>query len=294
MLSYRHAFHAGNHADILKHISLMLTLESMCKKEKPFTAIDCNAGGGFYYLDSDAALKTGEAQEGILKLLSNVSDGKEQSNSDCGNNDSCSRQGECQNPIERYIALVKPYLELGIYPGSPEIIRSFLREQDKAILIELHNTEIEILKSHINDNRISIQHRNCYEGLNAITPPQIRRGFLLMDPSYEVVSDYENVASSLVSAQKKWNVGVQLLWYPLLRHREGELQMMLDSITAAAERNGLEWFTQEFVPTPSTLEASSTQSDGYGLYGSGMLFVNPPWKLQENLSFAVEKLKTLL
>ena len=284
MLSYRHAFHAGNHADILKHLSLMLVLESMTKKEKPFTAIDCNAGAGFYYLDDERSLKTGEAADGIMKLLS-VSDAQSYANSDA---------------LERYLDFVRPYIERGIYPGSPEIIRAFLRGDallplasqnfaDRAILMELHNNEIEILKSHICDQRIAIHHRNCYEGLKALTPPPVRRGFLLMDPSYEVASDYTDVASSLIAVQKRWNVGIQLLWYPLLKHRTGELAQMLDTIQVSAERNGLECFTQEMI-----VSSSDCTDDGHGLYGSGMLFVNPPWHLKEELTGAVETLTRLL
>ena len=216
-----------------------------------------------------------------MKLLS-VSDAQSDANS---------------GSLERYLKFVRTYIERGIYPGSPEIIRSFLRENDNAILMELHNTEIEVLKSHICDQRIAIHHRNCYEGLKALTPPPVRRGFLLMDPSYEVASDYTDVASSLIAVQKRWNVGVQLLWYPLLKHRTGELAQMLDTICFSAERNGLEYFTQEFVVHPAGEDAcidSSDDNGDYGLYGSGMLFVNPPWHLKEELTDAVETLTRLL
>lgn len=327
MLSYRHAFHAGNHADILKHISLMLVLEAMCKKEKPFTAIDCNAGAGFYYLDDECSLKTGEATDGILKLTERWKE--------------CRQKGDMtESALDRYINLVMPYVKDGKYPGSPEIIRTFLRGDgtrppasqdfaDRAVLMELHNTEIDILKSRIIDSRISIHHRDCYEGLKALTPPEVRRGFLLMDPSYEVASDYTNVASVLTGTQKRWNVGVQLLWYPLLHHRTSELEQMLDSIQAAAERKGLETFTQELILHPMEKtefmektegesgreirgeirgkigrETDSLNEDdvercgdetnkGYGLYGSGMLFVNPPYRLQEELASAIEEVTAI-
>ncbi|MCR5698836.1 MAG: 23S rRNA (adenine(2030)-N(6))-methyltransferase RlmJ [Treponemataceae bacterium] len=249
----------------------MLVLESMCKKDKPFTAIDCNAGAGFYYLDDERLVKTGEASEGVMKLLSEAGD-------------------ESLSALGRYISFVRNYVENGKYPGSPEIIRSFLREQDRAILMELHNSEIEILKSHISDERMAIHHRDCYEGLKALTPPAIKRGFLLMDPSYEVTSDYENAANSLVAVQKRWNVGVQCLWYPLLHHRQMELSTMLERITGEAERKGLEWFCQEMIADSE----GEKDSESRGLYGSGMLFVNPPWKLKEELSASVDAVKKIL
>lgn len=273
MLSYRHVFHAGNHADIIKHISLMLVLESMCKKDKPFIAVDCNAGAGLYYLDDERALKTGEALNGVFKLLDSSSEFK---------------ADDCTLPIsiEKYILFLRPYMEQNRYPGSPEIIKKFLRDQDRAIFMELHNNEIEVLKSHIKDKRIGVHHRNCFEGLQALTPPDIRRGFVFMDPSYEIDEDYKNAAQSLCKVMKKWNTAVLCLWYPLLKKKKAKQEIMNDEICSKAGEYGMDYFSCELLVDLPCKES--------GLYGSGMLFVNPPWKLKENLQDAVFYLERVL
>lgn len=265
MLSYRHAFHAGNHADILKHSTLLMILEALKKKEKPFTAIDSHAGAGLYHLDDERALKTGETQSGILSLLAQ-------------------NQDEMPYALKQYLSVVKKYTDENKYPGSPEIIRSMLRENDKEILLELHNTEIEILKANINDRRVSIFHENCYESLKAHTPPLIKRGFLLMDPSYEVDSDYTNAASTICECRKRWNVGILALWYPLLKHRKVDLDIMIDSITECAFRTDTEVYNVQLL-------VDSEEKEN-GLYGSGMIIVNPCWHLDEQINSAVEYLQS--
>lgn len=278
MLSYRHAFHAGNHADILKHICLIGVLESMVKKDKNFTAIDSHAGAGLYALDDEKALKTGENQSGILSLCKNISQLSPE------------KYAELPELLKKYIDFVKPYLFNNQYPGSPEIIRKFLRSGDKEFLFELHNTEIEILKSNIKDSRVTILHQNSFENLKALVPPTIKRGFLLMDPSYEVVSDYENSANSLILAYKKWNVGVLCLWYPLLKHRKSECEMMLSTIKNSIKRYAKD---KEVQIDNIELLVDSPEKE-MGLYGSGMLIVNTPWQLKEYLEQTIKVLNNLM
>ena len=265
MLSYRHAFHAGNHADILKHLCLVGVLESMTKKDKNFTAIDAHAGAGIYFLNDERAIKTGESQVGILSLYQKFLANKENS--------------EIPNLVKNYLQFVEPYLKNNQYPGSPEIIRKFLRSGDKEFLFELHNTEIEILKSNIKDSRITILHQNSFENLKSVVPPLIKRGLLLIDPSYEVFSDYENSADSLILAYKKWNVAVLCLWYPLLKHRKSECEMMLDKIKTSIENLSKE---KEIQIDNFQLLVDSPEKE-MGLYGSGMLIVNTPWQLKEKI-----------
>lgn len=265
MLSYRHAFHAGNHADILKHLCLVGVLESMTKKDKNFTAIDAHAGAGIYFLDDERAIKTGESQVGILSLYQKFLENKENS--------------EIPNLVKNYLQFVEPYLKNNQYPGSPEIIRKFLRSGDKEFLFELHNTEIEILKSNIKDSRVTILHQNSFENLKSVVPPLIKRGLLLIDPSYEVSSDYENSANSLILAYKKWNVAVLCLWYPLLKHRKSECEMMLDKIKTSIENLSKE---KEIQIDNFQLLVDSPEKE-MGLYGSGMLIVNTPWQLKEKI-----------
>ena len=264
MLSYRHAFHAGNHADILKHICLICVLESMVKKDKNFTAIDTHAGAGIYTLDDERALKTGETESGIIHLSKKLIDFSE---------------SEIPEAIKNYISVVNPYLQKNQYPGSPEIIRKFLRTGDKEFLFELHNTEIEILKSNIKDSRVTILHQNSFENLKSLVPPTIKRGLLLMDPSYEVVSDYENSADSLLLCHKKWNVGVLCLWYPLLKHRKSECEMMIDKIICGVERISKD---KEVQIDNFQFLVDSPEKE-MGLYGSGMLIINTPWQVKEKV-----------
>lgn len=265
MLSYRHAFHAGNHADILKHLCLVGVLESMTKKDKNFTAIDAHAGAGIYFLNDERAIKTGESQVGILSLYQKFLANKENS--------------EIPNLVKNYLQFVEPYLKNNKYPGSPEIIRKFLRSGDKEFLFELHNTEIEILKSNIKDSRVTILHQNSFENLKSVVPPLVKRGLLLIDPSYEVSSDYENSANSLILAYKKWNVAVLCLWYPLLKHRKSECEMMLDKIKTSIKTLSKE---KEIQIDNFQLLVDSPEKE-MGLYGSGMLIVNTPWQLKEKI-----------
>lgn len=264
MLSYRHAFHAGNHADILKHSLLTLVLQSLQKKDKPFSLIDTHAGAGIYILDDERALKTGETLEGIISLLDRIEN-----------------QPNINLPKELlpYIDLCKKYKKENKYPGSPEIMVNFLRSQDKIQLIELHNTEIDILrvnmKKKIHDGRLGIHHRNAFDAINALLPPEPKRGVLLMDPSYEVDSDYENVIEAFKIAHKKWSSGILCLWYPLLKHRETELSIMKSALRELAANT-----PTSFLCTELLIDSPEKEM---GLYGSGILVVNMPWHLDEQM-----------
>lgn len=264
MLSYRHAFHAGNHADILKHSLLTLVLQSLHKKDKPFSLIDTHAGAGLYILDDERALKTGETSLGIISLLEEI-----QNQSDI----------KIPEEILPYINLCKKYQKENKYPGSPEIMVNYLREKDKIQLIELHNTEIDILrvnmKKKVHDGRLGIHHRNAFDAIKALLPPEPKRGLLLMDPSYEVDSDYENVVEAFKLAHKKWSSGILCLWYPLLKHRETELSMMKSSLRELAANTPTSFLCAELLVDSPEKEM--------GLYGSGMAVINMPWHLDDQM-----------
>ena len=264
MLSYRHAFHAGNHADILKHSLLTLVLQSLHKKEKPFSLIDTHAGAGLYILDDERALKTGETSLGIISLLEKI-----QNQSDI----------KVPEEILPYINLCKKYQKENKYPGSPEIMVNYLRDKDKIQLIELHNTEIDILrvnmKKKVHDGRLGIHHRNAFDAIKALLPPEPKRGLLLMDPSYEVDSDYENVVEAFKLAHKKWSSGILCLWYPLLKHRETELSMMKSSLRELAASTPTSFLCTELLVDSPEKEM--------GLYGSGMAVINMPWHLDDQM-----------
>ncbi len=267
MLSYRHAFHAGNHADILKHSLLTLTLKSLQKKDKPYTLVDTHAGAGLYVLDDERAEKTGETKEGILRLLEVAfpADG--------------GVAADVPEALKPYLELCRGYTAAGKYPGSPEIMARHVRPQDKLMLIELHNTEIDVLrvnmKKSIHDGRMGIHHRNAFEAVDALLPPDPRRGLLLMDPSYEVDSDWTNAADALVRTHRHWSVGVLCLWYPLLKHRESEIALLKSALREAAAATPSSFLCAELLVDTPDRET--------GLYGSGMMVINPPWHLDDQL-----------
>lgn len=261
MLSYRHAFHAGNFADVHKHLGLMLCLESLCKKEKSFSVLDTHAGAGLYTLDDERALLTGETNDGIVRLLSYCEEHLPPS------------------ALGRYISLISPYIKSNSYPGSPEIERSFLRDNDCLTLIELHSTEINILRAAMEgggkDPRIHIHFRDAYEACRALCPPHPRRGLLIMDPSYEVDSDYENTVHSLEVVHKKWAEGIKILWYPVINHRSSEISKMKSSLEEMCERSNTPHLCSELILKPGT--------DDFGMTGSGLFFMGVPWLLEDQL-----------
>lgn len=266
MLSYQHAFHAGNHADLLKHYVLAFVLNSLNKKDKPYTFFDTHSGSGLYDLYDNRSLKTGEAKLGIQKLLENIENAPVE--------------------LEAYLKLVKEYTDKNMYPGSPEIERRLLRSQDTLILSELHPQEIENLRRNMlhpvfntegNNTIPKIHNRSGWEMLKALTPPATKRGAVLIDPSYEESADYINAAETICEVNKKWSNGIIMLWYPLLAHRESEIEAMITSITNSAKQIN------------ANIEISNLQLCVYDkedtdlprLYGSGMLVINSPWKLEE-------------
>lgn len=267
MLSYQHAFHAGNHADLLKHFVLTFVLNSLNKKDKAYTFFDSHSASGLYDLYDNRLIKTGEAQKGIQTLL------------------------QAKNPPQElafYLNLIKEYSEKNLYPGSPEIERRLMRKQDFLILSELHPQEIENLRRNMNkplfnnsnQPAIQIHNRNGWEMLKALTPPATKRGAILIDPSYEENQDYIDATNTICQINKKWSNGILMLWYPLLSHRESEIKAMLQTICDSAKSHN------------EHVEISNLQLQVYSkddkdlprLYGSGMLVINSPWMLEETAS----------
>lgn len=279
MLSYQHAYHAGNHADILKHFVLCFVIQSLNKKDKPYTLYDTHAGSGLYDLLDNRSIKTGEAEKGIVQLLKHLPE-----NSD----------------LDFYIDFVKAYVDKNLYPGSPEIESSLKRPGDLLMLSELHPQEIENLKHNMKKKvNVQIHNRNGFEMLKSMTPPQTKRGAVLIDPSYEEAKDYTDVAQTIISVYKKWTNGIYMLWYPLLAHRETEINIMLTSITEAVK---------QINPNTEIVNATLCVNDKDShkevelkdleknnpprLYGSGMLVINAPWHLQEVCDSVLPKIKS--
>ncbi|MEI8208258.1 MAG: 23S rRNA (adenine(2030)-N(6))-methyltransferase RlmJ [Methylococcales bacterium] len=264
MLSYRHSFHAGNFADVLKHTVLIKILEHLVKKEKPFCCIDTHAGPGDYQLDSDYALKNKEFENGIGRLWH------------------CSNLPE---PIAAYINIVKQFNateHLTHYPGSPLITQPFLRAHDRLLLHELHSTEIQLLTMAVKkDRRIKVFHEEGLKHCLGLLPPKEHRGLVLIDPSYEIKSDYQLVTESLIQMVKRFAIGTYALWYPIVdRKRNKHLEQ-------AIKNSGLR--NVQLFELGITIDTQE-----HGMTASGMIVINPPWTLandmQQTLPWLADKL----
>lgn len=261
MLSYRHSFHAGNFADVLKHIVLVEIIQHLEKKDKPFDYIDTHAGAGLYQLNSDQALKTREYLRGVGQL--NQSEWPE---------------------LKQYFKIINSFNkdnQLNKYPGSPLIALELMRRQDKAWLFELHPADFELLKHNTSKYRgIKIQQSDGFKGLLSILPPISRRGIVLIDPSYEVKTDYEQVVSYLDKALKKFATGIYALWYPVVdRYR-------IDKMERDLLKTGIRDI-QRF-------ELGVEEDDGSGMTSAGMMVINPPWGLFDKMSQLLPKLSQKL
>ncbi len=291
--SYQHEYHAGNHADIFKHICLTLILEHLCQKEKPFTIIDSHSAAGKFSLDDDRIKKTNEAQKGIIRLF----------------NDYKKNPNIFPKEMLPYLKLESPYLENNIYAGSPEIEKIYLRNDDTLYLVEKHpealktlqqNINLQVLKPHIEkENKCSPKHifikaEDSFIALKALTPPLIKRGFILCDPSYEDASDYVKVTNTLKLVHSKWNTAIIALWYPLLLRRKNETAQMLSSLEdfAKTQLKPIETFRKELsLYDIKEIPEEMKQEKASHLYGSGMFLINPPWQLKEQLDQCINFLK---
>ena len=291
MLSYRHAFHAGNHADVFKHLTLALITKAYCRKEKPFAYFDAQAAAALYSLDDSRALQTGEAESGICALLKQTdSDGAAQAVLDSADATLLEKDGTA---VKEAAATFAEYLEFcrnlqassGFYPGSPAVVCNFARPQDQLVLMELHPSEIEILKANVelikkgalgktDVSSIHVHHRDGFAGLKAMLPPKQplpARGFTLLDPSYEIDKDYSDVEDAVKCAARSWHNSAIAVWYPLVERRR-EKTLHLKEACLATDQEVL----------CAELCVSKPENE-HGLYGSGMIVVNPPWKLDIQL-----------
>jgi 23S rRNA (adenine2030-N6)-methyltransferase len=254
MLSYLHGYHAGNHSDVLKHVVLTALLAQLTAKDKPLRFIDTHAGAGGYDLRSAAAQKNREYLDGIGKLWN---------------------AADVPAPVARWLELVRRYNDgaqkLVRYPGSPWLARESLRPADSLFLFELHPAEHRVLEQKLGaDRRVTVLRQNGLEGCIGLVPPPERRGLVLVDPSYEVKDEHSDVLESLGKAHRRFATGTYAIWYPVLERR------WVQRFERAVRATGIE---------PLALYELSVLPDGTarGLTGSGMLIVNPPWKLGEEM-----------
>ena len=256
MLAYRHAFHAGNHADVLKHITLMLVLRYMNLKDKPYRLIDTHAGAGGYSLEGQYAQKKGEYLQGVARLWERD-------------------PGDLPEAVADYMALVRqfnPQGQLEQYPGSPAFAQMLLRAQDQLRLYELHPTDHRILEAFLGSVKgAEVKDTNGFEGLKSQVPPSSRRAVVLMDPSYEGHGDYSKVIASLREAIARFPEGVYMVWYPQVSKLEAaQLPRRLEGLAPKG------WLH-------ARLTVQQPDSQGFGLAGSGMFILNPPYTLHDQL-----------
>ncbi|NOV24036.1 23S rRNA (adenine(2030)-N(6))-methyltransferase RlmJ [Cupriavidus necator] len=270
MLSYRHAFHAGNHADVLKHAVVVQLLEHLTQKDKAFWYIDTHAGAGLYALDHAYAQKKAEFETGIAPLWRAAASGT-----------------ALPAMLDEYLDQVRalnPDGSLRHYPGSPWLAWQMLREHDRLRLFELHSTEIQVLRDNFRGagRRVMLYDGDGFGGIKAILPPPPRRALVLVDPSYEDKQDYARTVQTVRDGLERFATGVYAVWYPQVQRRE--------AVQLPEQLKGLPLKSWLHV----TLTVKRPVEGGLGLHGSGMFIVNPPWRLQESLQQAMPVLADLL
>jgi 23S rRNA (adenine2030-N6)-methyltransferase len=274
-MNYRHAYHAGNFADVLKHTVLLALIESMRSKPTPFCVIETHAGSGCYALDSREAAKTGEFKDGISRLLYPDLHG--------GKADAASLPPLLRRWLDSILAIPGNEDGLKLYPGSPLQIANALRADDSAQLCELHPEEAARLTELFHrDARIHTHQRNGYEALKALLPPKEKRGLVLIDPPYEgQEAEYKQLELAIKSCMQRWPTGVYAIWYPI------KLRSQVQPFLRWLPRSGAKRVLRAELlvhPDDSPLR----------LNGSGMVILNAPWKLDDVLRESLQAMARLL
>lgn len=264
MLSYRHIFHAGNFADVFKHAIVGLLVQALKRKDKPFFYLDTHAGSGRYDLQGSAAQKNREHLYGIARLWARPE----------------------ASP------LLKPYLDavaalnspgsLRYYPGSPRLVRHLLRERDRMALCELHSTDYEWLSREFSsDGQVAVHATDGYQALKAFLPPPERRGLVLIDPAFELKDERERLLKALLEAYRRWPTGVYAVWFPILDRD------ITDAFYRRLRNSGMaKILLAELCVGPET--------SALGMYGTGMVVINPPWQLDDDLKVLLPQLREIL
>ena len=256
MLSYRHSYHAGNFADVLKHLVQVSVLDHLLLKDKPFVVHDTHGGAGVYEVASEHMQKTGEYQEGIARLYG-ASTGLP--------------------AINRYLNLVGRFSRpggLSHYPGSPAISAALLRDQDRLQVTELHSTDAALLEAHFRgDRRVRIYKQDAWAGVKALLPAAHKRGLVLVDPSYELSGDDRATVAGVREAVKRFNTGCFVVWYPMLQRRRADY--LARGLMGLADKH--------------LRVELNVLNDGAarGMTGSGLVVLNPPWTLAGQMEEAL-------
>lgn len=285
MFSYRHAFHAGNHADVLKHTVLLAVMRHLALKETALTVFDTHAGAGLYRLDGDYAQTSAEAADGFLKLAANAP----------------------KAPLAPLAPIVQDYMDMvasfnapgqwRVYPGSPFIIQRLLQGRDKLKLYELHPTDGKTLAANIAQlqagRQVAILREDGFTGLKKFLPPPARRALVLCDPSYEIKSDYGRVAELVADSLLRFATGTYAVWYPIIPRPEAhDLPKKLRTLATKA---GRAWLNASLtVKSSKLLQGAEGEVVRPGLPASGMFIINPPHTLKAALQLALPQLVAIL
>ncbi|WFB48257.1 23S rRNA (adenine(2030)-N(6))-methyltransferase RlmJ [Vibrio coralliilyticus] len=261
MLSYRHSFHAGNHADVVKHIVQSLILNALKQKDKPFVYHDTHSGVGRYDLTHEWSEKTGEYKHGIARVW---------------------QQAEIPEEIQSYLESIKTLNngdKLRYYPGSPRVAHAHLRPQDRMVLTELHPSDYPLLEQEFHrDRQVSIYKEDGFKRLKASLPPQERRGLVLIDPPYELAKEYRDVVQAIYQSHKRWATGIYAIWYPVVNRCD--IEDMIEGLEGLGIRKILQ------------IELGvAADSNEHGMTASGMIVINPPWKLESQMNAILPFLK---
>ena len=283
MFSYRHAFHAGNHADVLKHMVLIAIMRHLTQKDTALTVFDTHAGAGLYRLDGDYAETSGEAAEGFLRLIA-----------------AKPLAGGLAPVIQDYLELVASFNTAGshkVYPGSPFLIQRLLRERDKLKLFELHPTDAKTLSANVAQldagRQVAVLREDGFEGLKKFLPPPARRALVLSDPSYEIKTDYARVVAMAADSLTRFATGSYAVWYPLIPRPEAhDVPRKLKTLAVKA---GKAWLNASLTVKSSKLTANDAgEVIRPGLPASGMFVINPPHTLKAALGVALPQLAKIL
>ncbi|WIM06418.1 MAG: 23S rRNA (adenine(2030)-N(6))-methyltransferase RlmJ [Candidatus Nitricoxidivorans perseverans] len=259
MLSYRHAFHAGNHADVLKHCVLVQLLRYLNQKDKPYWFIDTHAGAGRYRLDSEYAKKNAEYETGIGRLWT---------------------RGDPPPAVADYVGQVRsfnPDGRLRAYPGSPLLALAIMRPDDRLRLFELHGSDHRLLEKTFAEadpegRRAALRQADGFIEIKSVLPPPPRRGLVLMDPAYEDKRDYLRVVAALKEGLGRFPTGLYAVWYPRLQR--GDARQLPEKLKKLPAKSWLH----------VALDVQAPSDDGFGMHGSGLVVLNPPWTLADTLS----------
>ena len=261
MFAYRHAFHAGNHADVLKHIVLQQVMRYMMQKDKPYWVIDTHAGAGLYSLQSKEAQTKGEYLQGIARLSNAQTDPAIQAyvelitriNTDYGH----------RGTIEQ------PY---AYYPGSPLIAEYLLRAEDRLRAFELHPSDAPLLEDLFHKHKqVKVFAEDGFQALKALLPPPTKRALILIDPPYEIKTDYDKVVQAVREGMQRFAEGVYLIWYPILPR--ADYRRMLEGLNKLSDKT-----------LNVSIQVQAPNADGFGLLGSGVFLINPPWTLATTMA----------